>query len=270
MALLHGEYRESVDVDFLVSDRTGHQRLRHLVREHGFDALAPGGMTARTPIVDGYGIRTIVVVDDTAIKFEIVHEGRIELDTPRPEGCILGVRHLSAVDQVSTKLLANDDRWADPSVFSRDLIDLAMMRPNPRTLEQGVAKAVGAYGDAVISSVHKAVEHLRANPGRVDDIVSALNMSLPRAAVFAAVVRLSEADALHPRPPRQRTDDRAMPPDRESLSPESATGHRDDPGTERDASSRPHDPGDADLIEEATAEKGTAGDAQIEHGHPEG
>lgn len=46
----------------------------------------------------------------------------------------------------TSKLLANSDRWGDDGVFSRDLIDLAMMRPSLGLLRQAVAKAEQAYG----------------------------------------------------------------------------------------------------------------------------
>ena len=39
IALGYGEYRESVDVDFLVSDLTSYRYLRNLVREQGPQAL---------------------------------------------------------------------------------------------------------------------------------------------------------------------------------------------------------------------------------------
>lgn len=46
----------------------------------------------------------------------------------------------------TSKLLANSERWGDDGVFSRDLIDLAMMRPSLGLLRQAVAKAEQAYG----------------------------------------------------------------------------------------------------------------------------
>ena len=38
-ALRYGEYRESVDIDFLVSDLASYRHLRNLVREQGLQAL---------------------------------------------------------------------------------------------------------------------------------------------------------------------------------------------------------------------------------------
>lgn len=138
IVLANGEFRESVDIDFLVSDPKSYRELRQMVRDHGLDALATRELDlGRSPSVDGYGIRTSVLVAGIAIKFEIIHEGRIDLDTPSLGDEICGLRILTRTDQVATKLLANDDRWADTSTFSRDLIDLAMMKPDAVALKAG-------------------------------------------------------------------------------------------------------------------------------------
>jgi len=39
IALRYGEYRESVDMDFLISDLSSYRYLRNLVREQGVQAL---------------------------------------------------------------------------------------------------------------------------------------------------------------------------------------------------------------------------------------
>lgn len=129
MALRCGEYRESVDIDFLVSDVAGYRCLRQLLTgRDGLQAMARQGASlqqAREVRADQYGIRTFVRVDDIEIKFEIVLEGRIELEAPGPTDRIGDIATLTPLDMVASKLLANSDRWADDSVFSRDLIDLA-------------------------------------------------------------------------------------------------------------------------------------------------
>lgn len=126
-----------------------------------------------------------------AIKFEIIHEGRIDLDTPSPVDEICGLRVLTRTDQVATKLLANDDRGADTSTFSRDLIDLAMMRPDPTALEAGARKAVDAYGATVGDSLERAVAYLHDRPQRLDDYIRALKIDAPRAVVWQSIRQLS-------------------------------------------------------------------------------
>ncbi|MEI2730566.1 MAG: nucleotidyl transferase AbiEii/AbiGii toxin family protein [Dermatophilaceae bacterium] len=149
----------------------------------------------RTPSVDGYGIRTSVLVAGVAIKFEIIHEGRLSLDTPSPEDEICGVRTLTRTDQVASKLLANDDRWADTSTFSRDLIDLAMMKPDTVALKAGARKAVDAYGRTVGESLSKAVTYVQDRPQRLDESIRALKIDAPRAVVWQSIRDLSARSA---------------------------------------------------------------------------
>ncbi|MBS44045.1 MAG: hypothetical protein CMH83_12960 [Nocardioides sp.] len=193
IVLANGEFRESVDIDLLVSDLQSYRALRQLVRDHGLDALATRELdVGRAPSVDGYGIRSSVLVAGDAIKFEIIHEGRINLDTPSPDDEICGLRILTRTDQVATKLLANDDRWADTSTFSRDLIDLAMMKPDITALRSGARKAVDAYGTTVGESLSKAVTYLQGRPQRLDDYLRALKIDVPRAVVWQSIRELSE------------------------------------------------------------------------------
>ena len=192
IVLDNGEFRESVDIDFLVSDQQSSRQLRQIVRDHGLDALATRELQlGGTPSVDGYGIRTSILVAGVAIKSEIIHEGRINLDTPSPEDEICGVRTLTRTDQVASKLLANDDRWADTSTFSRDLIDLAMMKPDTIALKAGARKAVDAYGETVGESLNKAVSYLQDRPQRLDECIRALNIDAPRAVVWQSIRNLS-------------------------------------------------------------------------------
>jgi hypothetical protein len=170
IVLANGEFRESVDINFLVSDPQSYRALRQMVRGHGLDA-------------------------GVAIKFEIIHEGRIDLDTPAPGDEICGLRILTRADQVATKLLANDDRWADTSTFSRDLIDLAMMKPDTVSLKAGARKAVDAYGKTVGESLNNAVTHLRDRPQRLDEYIRALKIDAPRAAVWQSIRDLSARSA---------------------------------------------------------------------------
>lgn len=121
-----GEYRESVDVDFLCASKEGYRLLRNTVNQNGLGALL------KTPVkhvrevrTDFYGIRTFLEMDGQPIKVEIVNEGRIGID-----GALhptWGVPTLCREDMFAEKLLANTDRGTDKSVYSRDIIDLAMM-----------------------------------------------------------------------------------------------------------------------------------------------
>ena len=153
IALRYGEYRESVDIDFLVSERDGYRALRQrLGGTDGLRAIQRAGRAldqVRDVRADQYGLRTVVRVDGIEIKFEIVLEGRITLDPPGAGDEICGVATLTPLDLAASKLLANSDRWADDAVFSRDLIDLAMMVPPKLLLEAAKDKAAGAYGASI-------------------------------------------------------------------------------------------------------------------------
>ena len=195
IALSHGEYRESVDVDFLVSASEGYRALRERVRSAaGIVALGrPGHLLrqAREVRVDQYGIRTFVIVDNQLIKFEIVREARIELSPPVDGDRICGVARLTTVDLATSKLLALADRWTDDSVHSRDLIDLAMMNLPRRTLQQAKAKAGRAYS-SIERDLELAIEALHRRPGRLEACATALQMTTPLALMMKRIKRLPE------------------------------------------------------------------------------
>lgn len=192
MALRYGEYRESVDIDFLVSRVEGYRHLRQrLTGVEGLRAITRAGhalIQTREVRADQYGIRTMLQLDGADIKFEIVLEGRIELDAPGPDDRQCGVATLTPLDMATSKLLANSDRWRDDAVMSRDLIDLAMMAPPKALLKRAMAKAQGAYGDSVAADLASAVEDLRARPHRLDQCMQAMAMTtVSKAALWARI-----------------------------------------------------------------------------------
>ena len=181
IVLKRDEYRESFDVDFLVSDVDGYRELRRLVTgERGINALTNNGSELRAlreVRADQYGLRTFVEVDGEAVKFEIVFEGHVELDTPSAGDQVCGVWTLASVDAVACKLLANADRWADPSVSNRDVIDLAMLQAPADVMDAAVHKAARAYGDAVVRCLNAAVDHLCGDdPQRLSRAMVALRV----------------------------------------------------------------------------------------------
>lgn len=192
MALRFGEYRESVDMDFLVSDLEHYRGLRQLLTgEAGFDGLLrPAGerfRLAREVRADQYGIRTVVLVDDLPIKFEIVLEGRIEIETASRKDQVWGVSTLTPLDMATSKLLANADRWSDDSVFSRDVIDLAMMNPSLPLLRKALLKAQGAYGDAIARDLERAIERLQNRPDWLERCMQVMAINLPKAVLWSKI-----------------------------------------------------------------------------------
>jgi hypothetical protein len=199
IALRHGEYRESVDIDFLVSSIEGYRQLRQLLTGgQGLGAIArPGAQIQQAAELraDQYGIRSAVRVDGIDIKFEIVLEARIELEAPGVQDRVGDIATLTPLDMATSKLLANSDRWADDSVFSRDLIDLAMMDPGKALLRQATTKARHAYGDSIDADLLKAAGTLLARQGRLDRCMAVLQMT---PAVTPALLR-QRIKALLPR-----------------------------------------------------------------------
>lgn len=194
MALRYGEYRESVDIDFVVSDLAGYRELRQMLANvRGSLPIVREGMKveiAREIRADQYGIRTQVQSGASRIKFEIILEARIELSRPGDEDRICGVQMLAPIDLAAEKLLANADRWRDDAVYSRDLIDLAMMGADQALLQAACAKAELAYGDSVRRSLAQAVELLQSQPARLDKCMTAMKVSgVTRAQLWNAIRR---------------------------------------------------------------------------------
>ena len=192
IALRYGEYRESVDVDFLVSNNASYRELRHLLTgAKGLAAIVRDGATpftqARDVRADQYGIRTTLRVAGEPVKFEIVMEGRIQLDTPGNGDEICGIATLTPLDMATSKLLANSDRWSDDGVFSRDVIDLAMMTPSLSLLRLAVAKAQQAYGDSVLRDLSRAIEKMNTRKDWLERCMRVMAMSLPKALVWQRI-----------------------------------------------------------------------------------
>jgi hypothetical protein len=189
MALRFGEYRESVDIDFLVSNITSYRNLRQLLTDtEGIAAIVRKGVEPliqkRDIRADQYGIRTVLAVAGQPIKFEIVLEGRIELSPPEAGDEVCGIATLTPLDMAASKLLANSDRWADDGVFNRDVIDLAMMRPSLNLLRQAVSKAETAYGQAILRDLRKAIDRLQQKHDWLERCMKALAMTQPKALVW--------------------------------------------------------------------------------------
>lgn len=148
LSLLLGEYRESRDVDFLISDPAGYQVLRKIVWNSGLSMILPNLPALGSVRADRYGVRAVVSVEGNPIKVEFVSENRIAL-TAGPD-LVCGVPTLDRVGLYAEKLLANVDRVDDRSASGRDAIDLAAMLahwgPIPAPSWQSVAVA---YGEGV-------------------------------------------------------------------------------------------------------------------------
>jgi hypothetical protein len=170
-----GEYRRSLDVDFLCADIDGYRELRSAAVKHGAAAFFDGPIEQlREFKADQYGIRAVLSFRGQPMKFEIIRESRIDID-----GAFdlqLGVPTLVPEDMYAEKLLANADRCFDRSVAYRDAIDLGMLvaelGPIPAASIQKVERA---YGDdiagklvGIVSTLVDDVEKIRHAAGALD------------------------------------------------------------------------------------------------------
>lgn len=159
------EFRESRGVDFLCSDAAGYAELRLAAVQHSYAGLFenPGEAGISFPRelrVDQYGIRFPLICGEQQMKVALFREARITLDPGvRPEWS--PVECLSLTDCFAETLLALSDRWADRQIFSRDLIDLAVLRARvgPIPLEAW-SKAEAAYKTAPRLDLEKALAAL--------------------------------------------------------------------------------------------------------------
>lgn len=161
VAMELGEFRESVDVDFLCEDREGYRILRSTVTQSSLGDIASRPLVLMRDVrADMYGIRTFLRVDGQPVKFEVIFEGRIPLSgearSPFP------VEVLVRSSCFAEKLLANADRGRDSSTHARDVIDLAFMAANwpEEDLRTGLATAQSAYGDVVRRELNAVLSSL--------------------------------------------------------------------------------------------------------------
>ncbi|WP_226034351.1 nucleotidyl transferase AbiEii/AbiGii toxin family protein [Aquitalea palustris] len=176
IVLLLDEYRESVDIDFIVSSREGYAAIREAVARDGLAGLMPSPVPLHGTIrTDRDKIQMWLNPDQKRpVKLEIVYEARIDV---AGEASPWGIPMLSRVDMYAEKLLANADRWNDKSSGNRDALDLAMMLehwgPVPAKAWQ---KAEAVYGSSVYDAFGKAVMRLGDN-GYLQECLDAMQFA---------------------------------------------------------------------------------------------
>lgn len=156
-----GEYRRSLDVDFLCADADGYRELRTSAAERGVRAFFPEPVEAvRDFQIDQYGLRTVVRLKGQSIKFEVIREGRIQLRGHFDND--LNVSALVPADMFAEKLLANADRCQDRATAYRDAIDLGMLVGAYEEIPiDALGKAQTAYGPDIQHKVAWVVNRLR-------------------------------------------------------------------------------------------------------------
>ena len=181
LALAYGEYRLSRDIDFLCPYGEPFSKLRRSLFKGGYNTLfdLPKSSELSFPRemrTDRDGVRFAVQSGETTLKFEIVAEGRINLEPPSqpdwsPVAC------LSLIDQIAEKLLANGDRWPDKSVCSRDLIDLSILKQKTAFPDEAIAKAEAAY--PTIEPLRRSLKAFQAKPDYRQQCYEKLEIASP-------------------------------------------------------------------------------------------
>ena len=196
IALRYGEFRESIDIDFLISDIGLYGKVRNDIRDHHdlSPLLLPGKTLEliRELRTDQYGIRTVIGIGEAKIKLEIIGEGRISFDLPEPKEFIDGIPSLTRLDSIASKLLVNSDRYADDSVYSLDLIDLAMIKPTKKELHLAMEKAKKAYGDSIQRDLVRSIDYLFRREKRLDKCTDYLKIDLPVSVIYQKIQKLKE------------------------------------------------------------------------------
>lgn len=189
IVLTHGEYRRSLDIDFLCSDREGYRALRSLVGTSDVMRLFPPGVRlVRDAVADTYGVRALLDYEGLLLKLEFIREGRVEVSGSRDPD--LGVPMLCLSDMVTEKLLANADRCYDRAVAYRDAIDLGhLIRQHGGFPSGAVEKAETAYGDDIARKMTGVLRHLQQAP-EVEHAIAVLAMD--QSATFDALAALRQ------------------------------------------------------------------------------
>lgn len=178
IVLTHGEYRRSLDLDFLCSDVDGYRNIRNAVFDRGLAVLfSPPVRQLRDIRADAYGVRTLVEYEGLAIKFEIVREARVQLAGALSSQ--LNVPLLARDDMFAEKLLANADRCFDRAVAYRDAVDLGrLVEANGGGIPQSsIQKAEAAYGEDIARKAFGILDHLK-NESEIAYAAEALDMNL--------------------------------------------------------------------------------------------
>jgi hypothetical protein len=168
------EYRDSLDVDLLCADVVGYRNIRSQISEHSLGAILAVPLSfAREVRADRYGIRTYFDIEGEKVKFEIVAEGRIALTSQKLSG--LPIPCLDRLSCFAEKLLANADRWADRSVLSRDIIDIAFMVDHWGIIPpEAVSVAENAYGTSVNKCLKNAVALVQSDASYLDRCIATM------------------------------------------------------------------------------------------------
>lgn len=163
LAMSNGEFRESRDIDFLVSNPDGLRLIRETVDDRSLGPLFKEQIFLEREVrTQRDAIRTFIREDERVepIKLEIILEGRIPLSGAL-DGT-LGVPVLHPRCAIAEKLLANADRGRAREHRSRDIIDLAFVSliVDDETFNAGYKMAKVPYGESITRELTECLKML--------------------------------------------------------------------------------------------------------------
>ena len=129
LALEQDRYRLSYDLDFICNLDSYNQIRRWFNDNTPQQLFTKNSVSVGEIRTSPYNIRINVRANPNSqpIKLEFVAETRFKLNNCEM-GTISNLPYLSKTDRFTSKLLANSDRWMNSTAFSRDLIDLIILR----------------------------------------------------------------------------------------------------------------------------------------------
>ena len=150
-SMMFGEYRESVDIDFLSCDRFGSADLK--LNCQRITTLPM--WRDRPPKADKDGVRMWCEYKGECFKIEFVFESRIAFTPPERFHDVLS---LSSESLLACKLLANADRGYSTLSARKDIVDiLAIYNKRPDVLKSAWSTAYDAYSTWLRSCTKKAL-----------------------------------------------------------------------------------------------------------------
>ena len=177
-----GEYRESVDIDFLSCSRSGAVQLK----------LNSASLTDlplwqnREPKVDKDGVRMWCEYNGVCFKLEFIFESRIKFLRPERFRDILS---LDSVSLMACKFLANSDRGYTAFEAPKDITDiLAIYGAEPQALRPAWDIAFDAYGSWL-----QRCTKISLDRDRFDETLETVGVELERRKEFSdLLLKLSE------------------------------------------------------------------------------
>ena len=171
------EFRCSRDLNFICPSGEAYRALRNSLQQQDYATLFGSDSEIQLPReiqADEHSIHFPVVIDEIAIKFEILCEARIMLGEPVAEHWCR-IPCLSHQDLCAEKLMLNADRWMDETTYSRDLLDLGQLYFKAGISPTALSKAEAAY--PVMQALDDSLDRFCADGERQTLVFRALNIA---------------------------------------------------------------------------------------------